>query len=162
MFFKTVMIKYPTITDATLVPFRALEIQLKGNLDLFDRAECPYPPAVKLFLKRALSPGGGAVVTGTAVYSDDEAVQEVTDLYRELKRVAFVGTQVSSGDSKDQVDILKKASDLFGKLIDLRSKAITVRDMGKFQQAVIQMLEKVVTPSQRSEFIEIMGKYNVV
>lgn len=153
--------KYPTITDATLVPFRAIEIQLKEIPDFLTRAECPYSPAVRLFLGR-LAEGDAAPVVAAAEMGDDTTIQEITDLYAELKRVAFVGGQVGRGDSKDQMAVIKTASDLLSKLVDLKSKAFSVRDMSRFQRAVVDMLEGVLTPAQRSEFIDRLGAYTHV
>lgn len=150
--------KYPTITDATLVPLRAIDIQLKEFPDLLMRAECPYPPAIRLFLQRLA--GGGAVAS--VVYSDDDTIQEVADLYTELKRVAFKAGQVAGGDTKDQVGVLKTTADLLGKMVDLRAKAFSVRDMARFQKAVVEMLEAVCTPAQRTDFIDRMGAYQNV
>lgn len=149
--------KYPTITDATLVPIRAIEVQLKEFPDLLVRPECPYPPPIRTFLGRLL--GEVREGLGGVEYSDDDTIQEISDLYTELKRIAFKAGQVSGGDTKDQMAVLKTSSDLLSKMVDLKAKAFSVRDMSRFQKAVVEMLEAVLTPPQRSDFIDRMGAY---
>lgn len=143
---------YPSITDASLVPFRAIEAQLKQFPDILDREDCPYPPSVKTFLRKIC--GGPEVVGGPM--SDDDLVAETSRLYREIQ---VSSRSIKGGDAKDTASIFKTMTDLLGKLVDMRGKAINVRQMSQFQKAVLTLLESVLTPAQRSEFVEIMGKW---
>jgi hypothetical protein len=154
--------KYPHITDPMLVPFRVIELQLKTMEDFLDRPECPYPPAIRLFLQQRFSGAIAPAVMGGVEYSEDDTIQEISDLYTELKRVAFRAGQVAGGDSKDQVAVLKTASDLLTKLVDLKAKAFTNRDMSRFQKTVVDILENTLTPAQRSQVIDQMGQLSNV
>lgn len=146
------MITFPTITDATLVPFRALQVQLADDPLLFKRSDCPYPTHISAFLLDILDKKERRV----SEYSDNDLIQETIDLYDEVKRA---GMSSGSVDPKDKMSILKTSADLLNKLVTLRERAMNVRDMSDFQRKVVECLEAVVTPAQRSEFLEKMEKY---
>lgn len=143
---------YPTITDAQLVPFRALEAQLGQFPDILDRSDCPYPPHIKSLMRRLT---GDATVAREVTYTDDDLVRETAELYNEVR---LAGQTLKSTDAKDQMAVLKTSSDLLTKLMTLREKAVNIREMSRFQKSVIEVLETVITPDQRSEFMEKMGK----
>lgn len=147
--------KYPSITDATLVPFRAIEVQLKQFPDILDRPDCPYPPHIKALVRRLMGePGTGPAPV--AAYGEDDLLQEITDLYEELKKVS---TTVTTNDAKDKIAMLKTSGDLLTKMVDLKAKALNQREMARFQKLIVEILETVITPAQRAEFIEKMGTY---
>lgn len=145
---------YPTISDASLVPFRAIEAQLGDFPDLLDRSDCPYPPHIRLLLRRLIGEHVGPIVD--ADLDDDDLVKETISLYQEVKRS---GLNINTNDPKDRMAILKTAADLLTKIVTLREKAVNIREMSIFQKIVLDLLESVLTPAQRSEFVEKMGDY---
>lgn len=145
--------KYPTITEATLVPFRVLKIQMDKDPTLLHRAECPYSPTMKSFLLELLEREKGEVKT----YDDDDLFRETVELYDDVKKSSL---GIGNADAKDKVAILKNTADLLTKLMDLRAKAMNIREMSRFQKVVLDCLDGVVTTDQRAEFIEKLGKYN--
>lgn len=147
--------KYPTFTDASLVPFRALELQLKEFPDILDRPDCPYPPHIRLFLRRLVT-DPGTPAARVASYGEDDLLQEITDLYEDLKRASL---QVNTNDAKDKIAMLKTSADLLTRMVDLKGKALNQREMARFQKTVVEILETIVTPAQRAEFIEKMGSH---
>lgn len=148
---------FPTLTDAQLVPFRTLEIQLKQFPDLLDRQDCPYPPHIRTLVRRLIGEHVGPIVDEPM--DDDDLVQETVNLYREIQRASL---NVNTSDPKDKMTIYKTSADLLTKLIALREKAVNMREMSNFQKSVIEVLESVLTPAQRSDFVEKLGKYTNV
>lgn len=145
---------YPSLTDASLVPFRALEAQLDTFPDLLSRPDCPYPNHIKAFLGQMLLEKGAKAPS--VDYDDDDLLREISDLYTELKTQ---NTTLQTTDTKDKVALLKATADLLTRMVSLKERAMNIRDMGRFQRAVLELLEGVLTPAQTSEFIEKMGKY---
>lgn len=141
---------YPAIPEASLTPIRAIEIQMKEYPDILDRADCPYPASVKAFLRKLGGP------TEPREYSEDELIDEITSLYNELKTAS---TTVVTTDAKDKVALLKTSADLLTRMVSLKEKALNIREVSRFQKLVIEVLETVVTPAQRAEFVEKLGKY---
>lgn len=144
---------YPTVTDAHLVPFRALELQLKEHPDLLDRGDCPYPPHIRTFLRRLT---GDATAPRVEAMEDEDLEAQITELYRELR---ILGSQVNTADAKDKVSVIKQSVELLGKLVSFRERISNVREMNKFQKAVLDVLETVISPDQRANFIEKLGKF---
>lgn len=146
--------QYPTITEATLTPFRAIEIQLRDTPDLLDRAECPYPPTTKVLLRRLTDATVGMVgaVKGDPLTIADEAAldDEIAALYRSVKVSSdtYVGTDV-----KDKMSLMKVSNDLLTKLVDLQAKRFNIRNMARMQRIVVEALEEHLSPGQRTEFI---------
>lgn len=146
---------YPTVTDASLVPFRALDVQLKTFPDLFDRPECPYPPHIRQFLSRLVAQQAPAAAP-TGPMSEEDLETEIVTLYRDLQTAS---AQLTGVDPKDKAAFLKTIGDLLTKMVTLREKVINMRQMSDFQRRVVQVLEGVLEPHQRTEFIKILGDY---
>jgi hypothetical protein len=147
-------LSYPRVDDAMLIPFRAIEAQLKKYPDFLDRSECPYPTAVREFLASRL--GQSTEPIAKANYDDDDLASEIAELYSELKRAGFNATGV---DAKEKSQVLKTYADLLTKMVALRERVMNIRYMSSFQKTVIQILETLLTPAQRSEFVERMHAY---
>lgn len=148
---------YPTITEASLTPFRAIEVQLTTFPDLLDRAECPYPPLVKAMLRRLI--GGEMVDTGTSSLSDAAERtldDEIAAIYQSVRREA---DHYSGSDPKDKMSFLKTSNDLLTKLVDLQSRRINIRNMALTQRAVVEAMEEFLTPAQRTQFIDKLGTF---
>lgn len=142
---------YPRIDDAMLVPFRAIEAHLKRDPTYLEKA--PYADSVRSFLAKRL---GEQTAPERPEYDDDDLLGEISWLYNEVKRAS---STTASADPKDRFQMFKTASDQLTKLVSLRERQLNVRYMADFQRAVLELLESVITPGQRSDFIELMGKY---
>jgi len=152
--------QYPPITEASLTPFRAIEIQLKSNPGLLDDAKCPYPPMVKAMLRRLT--GDMSVDTTTRLIetmvdpTGDELDREIADLYVTVKNDA---NTYSGSDMKDKMSFLKTANDLLTKIVDLQGKRINIRNMARAQRALVEAMEGYLTPAQRTEFLTKLESY---
>ena len=150
---------YPTITEASLTPFRALEVQLSEHPDILDRAECPYTPNVKIHLRRLLGEAGsGSSVAENSKLLDaaDRTLDdEIADLYRTVKNDAAAYT---GNDVKDKVAFLKVANDLLTKIVDLQARRINIKNMATMQRIVVETMEACLSPADRTTFIERIGK----
>jgi hypothetical protein len=142
---------YPNITDAFLTPIRAIEVQTATFPDILDRPECPYSPEVKSFLRKLFSIEKASAPAKE--YSEDELVGEISALYEELK-----GVDVKA-DPKDMISLLKARGDLLTKLVTQKEKALNIRDVAHFQRTVVEVLEHIVSPAQRNEFLERLKDY---
>lgn len=154
---------YPPCTDSDVLVFRALELQLAAHPDLLDRADCPYSPDIKAVLRRALSrstsSGSGDVaerLEAVVELDHDDILAEITQLYRELRRDSV--NSITS-DPKEKAALSKTYADLLTRMVTLKERGLGVRDVAKFQSAVMSFLEQICTPAQRTDFVQILGKY---
>ncbi len=145
---------YPPITEASLTPFRAIEIQLKANPGLLDDEACPYPPLVKAMLRRLIMDEPVATGTdqiGTLVDPAEAALdREIAELYQTVKRDA---NSYAGSDMKDKMSFLKTANDLLTKIVDLQARRLNIRNMARQQRAFVECMEEFLTPAQRTTLI---------
>lgn len=151
---------YPLLTTSTLsvTGLRAVRLLMEKSPDYLDQAGCPYGPELKSFLRELFKP----TVTAPRKmirYDDDEIFTEVCDMYDQVR--TSIDT-LGAVDAKERSQILKNATDLLTKLVSLREKQSSIRDQGRFVKSVIELLEAVLTPAQRTEFLTRMGEYNNV
>lgn len=145
---------YPPITEASLTPFRAIEIQLKSNPGLLDDPACPYVPLVKAMLRRLIL--DEPVNTGTdfadklANPAEGDLDREIAELYQTVKRDAAAYT---GSDMKDKMSFMKTANDLLTKIVDLQARRLNIRNMARMQRAFVESMEEFLTPAQRTTLI---------
>ena len=143
--------RYPDISDATLIPFRAIEVQLGTFPDLLDRPECPYPNHVKSLVKRLVSNQSGPVERRE--YTEDDLEHEIHDLYSELQRTSV------GNDAKDQIQLLKTRADLLTRMVALKERFLNAREISRFQRTVLECLDGQLTPTQRNDFLEKLSSH---
>lgn len=143
---------YPTITEAMLTPFRAIELQLQTHPTMLEDPVCPYSNSVLAYVNRLVKRAEAADGPDPLTIADsDELDQEIANLYRMVKNDAatFTGT-----DTKDRMSFLKTSNDLLTKLVDLQAKRFQVRNMAKMQRLVVETMEEFLDPGQRTTFIQ--------
>jgi len=161
------MAHYPNITEPSLVPFRALKVQVDQGVELFDCAECPYPPDIRSFLKTMLvnaaendrisSREGNSVVVEDDSWADElldpESTRidhEIAKLYRKVKNES---SKHAGTDVKETMSLMRTANDLLIKLVSLQETRANIRNMALFKRAVVETLEEFLTPAARTEFL---------
>lgn len=155
---------YPPLSEATLTPFRAIEIQLQNDPDFLDRPECPYPPMIKAMLRR-LAGGQMAVATGTedAQALVDAGLEgldiEIAKLFLQVKQ--DINTYTGS-DPKDKMAFTRTAQDLLSKIVDMQAKRYNVRNFARAQAIMVEVLEEFLTPAQRTTFLTKLESLNNV
>lgn len=145
---------FPTITTEMLVPFQALLAQLATDPKVLDQADCPYSNETKDFLKRlagfATSTGGNTAIA----FTTEELEQEVSDLLRSAKEAS---ANLGTIEAKDKMAVLKGQGQLLEKLIELRERMLNLKHMSAFKRVVIDVLDTVCTPAQRTEITTKLG-----
>lgn len=147
---------YPPASSSslTMTALRAIRLLLEKDPAYLDHPECPYNPELKAFLKDLFKPV--AAVRQMIRYDDDNIFTEVCDMYDQVRESI---TNLGAVDAKERSQILKNATDLLTKLVTLREKQSGIRDQARFVKSVIELLEAVLTPAQRTEFLTHMEEY---
>lgn len=147
---------YPPANASTLsmTALRAIRLLMEKDATYLDRPECPYNPDLKAFLKELFKPV--AAVRPMIRYDDDNIFTEVCDMYDQVRESI---STLGAIDAKERSQILKNATDLLTKLVTLREKQSGIRDQARFVKSVIELLEAVLTPAQRTEFLSHMEEY---
>jgi hypothetical protein len=148
-------LSYPPISDVTLVPIRTIDLLLKEHPDALSRPDCPYPAHIRTFLARILDRKLEKVAVVEVEMDLEQLGIEISALYQDIRETL----KVEIADPKDKVAVIKTGTEQLNRLIGLREKVMNLREMSEFQRAVMEVLEQVVTPAQRSEFVERLAKY---
>lgn len=141
-------------TTLSMTGLRAVRLLLEKDPTYLDNPECPYNPDLKAFMKELFKPA--AAVRAMVRYDDDNIFTEVCDMYDQVRASI---TTLGAVDAKERSQILKNATELLTKLVTLREKQSGIRDQARFVKSVIELLEAVLTPAQRTEFLNSMGEY---
>jgi hypothetical protein len=146
---------YPAIDEAYFVPLNALKAQLEKTPELLTSSDCPYSPAVRRLVAEFV--GGlarSAAVEGLDLDNIDTLEGEIGQLYKDVKTLAN-GLQGST--DKDVVQLYRTTASLLEKLLNMRGEVLNMKNMQDFKKRVIDVLDNLITPEQRAEFIEKLG-----
>lgn len=75
--------------------------------------------------------------------------RETQSLFKDLKNA-----KVSSGETAEQMSYFRTATSLMEKMISLQERALGLKEISEFQKAVLDVMESVLEPSQRTEVME--------
>ncbi|MCE5252858.1 MAG: hypothetical protein LLG45_01395 [Actinomycetia bacterium] len=142
------MTQFVTLGAEDLQPLEQIEAAIALDPLYLDKA--PYPIATKSKLRRWLVRDDAP---RERQMDDAELYAEIADAYDKVK-LALSDPGV---EGKDKAAVLKSLSELLTKLVALREKQLGVREQARFQKTVIEVLEEVLEPHQRTLFIEKLG-----
>lgn len=157
---------YPTIDEASLRTIHKMAVSIPGYLE--DPA-CPYSDHTKMIL------GGGAGQKAVAAViseesledaielieinfetaGDDALLNEITSVYAKLKRY---GEKIKddNDNSSGNNTFFRLSVSMLKEVVDIRKKLLEAVNMSKFIEDVMCVLEDLVGPDGRNEFMERM------
>lgn len=149
-------IEFPTFEPAQLVPFRVLAALLEENPDALNDQNCPYSEELKTFLVRfkPVSEEGGVRSSGFLgqhASKWDALETEAGELYNDLR--AF-RNNLSTEDVAEQMSYFRTATSLLEKIIGINERALGLKRISEFQEAVLDVIENTLSPSQRTEVMD--------
>jgi hypothetical protein len=149
---------YPTLTDASLLPVKAVLAQAKHHDGYLDRDECPYPGSVKDLLRQVLAPAKVVVDEVDFDEAKPEAMRlQILRLMRELRDMR---DQLGSKDHSEKLAYLKLYPVLIEKLIGLEERATNLKTMSEFQSTILQFLDEICDKDQRTELMKRLRVLN--
>lgn len=130
----------------------ALELFRADRRDL-DDDEAPYSMETKLALLKLLAPVDEVVETPRDKWEKLE--RETQRLYDELKDSK---DNLSIEDHAERMSYFRTATSLLDKLVGLQERAVGLKAIGQFHQTVLDIMEDVLDPGQRTEVMERLQK----
>lgn len=143
---------YPTLTGTDMTPFRVLKSQLALDPDYLSRPDCPYPQVLKAELAELLT---GRVKAVRKLDDADDLLIELTGVYDSLKEM---GEQIGTIDAKDKIQWMKAQVSVLERLTELMSRVVNMRQMSRFRRVVLELLDNILEPAQRTLFVEKLGE----
>lgn len=130
----------------------ALELFRADRRDL-DDDEAPYSMETKLALLKLLAPVDEVVETPRDKWEKLE--RETQRLYDELKDSK---DNLSIEDHAERMSYFRTATSLLDKLVGLQERAVGLKAIGQFHQTVLDIMEDVLDPGQRTEVMQRLEK----
>lgn len=143
---------FPPITREQLWPFKIVRELLKDDPRALDDANCPYDPEVKAFFLEKTASGEAK----TEKKSWDDLENEIQDLMAGLDK--FWDT-LKPDDTTEQMQYFRTKTQLIEKLVALRERATNIKEVGEFQKKVLDFIEEVLEPGQRTAFMQRMAQW---
>jgi hypothetical protein len=145
---------YPPIEAKNLSPFRSIRALLDKDPAYLDNPACPYDQETKGFLKLMLGAPGGA--PAVALETAEDLEKQLNEIYSGL--VQF-GNQQGLKDQSDRIAWAKAVTGILDKVITLKERTINMKNYSDFQKRVLTVLDGLLTPAQRTDFVDQLGKY---
>ena len=145
-----------TINEGQMAIFPDLNEQItvvidliKAEPDLLDDEECPYSDSTKAFLRKM-------------VESDELVSEEPQDKWRKLERetqrlyddLKESKDNLTTEDHAERMSYFRTATSLLDKLVGLQERAVGLKAIGTFHQTVLDIMEDVLDPGQRTEVMQ--------
>lgn len=131
--------EFPALNEPALWDIALVLRLVRENAHVLDDA--PYSVEIKSWFLRQL-----VVVPGSAEIGDLET--EARALFQQMKTLS--GEIAASNDVKEKIAILKVGAQLLEKLLILQERAADVKAYAKFQRDVIDILQEILNPEQRT------------
>lgn len=153
-------IAYPNITDATVTPFRVIQVLHKTHPNLLDRPDCPYSDDTKALLRTFV--GATAPVGDQKTFLDDaddpyEALERQIALT--LQDIAAFEAKLSTLDNKDRVQFLKAKPALLEKLIELKERTNNMKVSADFMKKIYEFVDKDLDTDRRTALMKRVGDF---
>lgn len=152
---------YPSVSLSILETIRRLQTSIEQDPEYLSDSNCPYPEEIKTALTATFSsvtkakPKNVSTTAGTQLTpeSEDEKIlillADVERLYEELK-----DSNVKTSESaSDRMGYFRTSTALLEKIASLTERASSLRNYKEFTNTVLEILEDICTPEQRTSFI---------
>jgi hypothetical protein len=134
--------EFLALDDKAKWAFEMVLRQLKEAPGLLDMPECPYSNEMKQFIRKLAGAGNGKTVE-TA-----DLEEEARQLYDELTEF---GQELTTDDVSERMAWFRTRTNLLEKILSIKERTRTLKQMGEFEERVIGILEDVMTADQRTE-----------
>lgn len=147
---------FPSIDAKTLVPLRIIQAELAQNPDFLDDPECPYSPELKQFLsllKPKNDPKEPEKPRFLGAQGDKWSIleAEAAKLYDDLRSFS---TAIGKEDVAERMSYFRTATSLLEKIVSINERAVGLKHIHDFQQTVLQVMDDVLTPDQRTTVMQ--------
>ena len=138
---------------------------LQEDDQYLDDIECPYGPELRLLLQsmapKVIDPDdmiGRASELEDANPDEDRWVfldREVQALYQSLKKQA---DNLTNSTSAEKMSYFRTATSLLEKLVGLQERTVGLKRISEFHNTVMEIMEDVLSPDQRTRVMDQLGK----
>jgi hypothetical protein len=146
-------IYFPPITPEQLWPFKVVRQLLAENQALLDDPACPYSDEIKAFFGAAQ---GSPAPVPSETKSWDDLELEIQSLATSLDEF---GKTLEKSDVTERMSFFRTKTSLLEKIVGLKERSLGIREVHQFQEAVLNLIEEVLEPGQRTEFMKRLAEW---
>lgn len=149
---------YPVVSSEESQRFTTLLKLAAADPTYLISEHCPYSAELRAAIltlrpdaaaKAPRAPRTTAVTEGMDKWQKLEI--EVRELFEELKDAA---ADIGQSDIAEKMTYFRTATSLIDKLVGLQERAAGLRQLSEFQNMILQFLDELCTPDQRTELME--------
>lgn len=138
---------FPPLDKGAVSSVKAIQRLMVEDESFLDDPKCPYDPDTVGWLKALIAPpesdDSGAPI--------EDFEKEATVLYRYFRALKPTASEASS---KAALDYTKVAATILDKLLTAVERAKKVKEITDFQQKVMDFMADILTPEQRTLFMD--------
>lgn len=124
-----------------------IALHLMGEeIDYLSQSDCPYSVGTKSSMTKMATIVAAVTIEPTDKWAKLE--RETQDLYDDLKDSK---ENLSIEDHAERMSYFRTATSLLDKLVGLQERAVGLKAIGNFHQTVLDIMEDVLDPGQRTE-----------
>jgi hypothetical protein len=156
---------YPQIRDETVMSLNVVVQNIEKDGSYLDHPDCPYSDTVKNFFRKKIevSSGNGSEIVdlfeegGTASEIDTQVISVINEL-------EGWGNKLTTADNSDKMGYFRTKTALLDKLLNMRERAVTIKEVNDFRQTIVTFMDEVLTKDQITDFMRridgILGTRN--
>ena len=139
---------YPKIADDQWMQFKVVVENMLKDPEYLKSEECPYNMTFIEFLMKLRPPEVADIFfeAEETLVIDDQLKMIINDL-------EAMGPTMAKSDSKDRIDYFKAKTTMFDKLISMRERNATIKEINDFKNIVLRMMDEVLTKDQITELM---------
>jgi len=144
---------YPDIDEEALWAIDVIRQHLEQDADYL--LDSPYSTKARESLAKLTRERKKAAPTVVEGSKWEILEAETQGLYRELKETS---ENLSIDDHSERMSYFRTATSLLDKLVGLQERAMGLKKVHAFQQTVLDIMEDVLEPGQRTEVMDKLRK----
>lgn len=143
---------YPPLDVATLRNLRIVQRFLAEDPAFLTHEDSPYSSEIVQWFGRAVPE---KPVMDVPEMGDLDT--EMRGLFKQLK--SLQNSVTSDTSQKEQIELIKAATALMGKIVDIQEKAAHIANVEEFRRTIMAILADVLSPEQRTQFMDRLTEH---
>lgn len=139
---------YPKIANDQWMQFKVVVENMLKDPEYLKSEDCPYNQTFIDFLMKLRPPEVADIF-----HEADEGIVIDSQLRMIINDLEAMGPSMAKADSKDRIDYFKAKTSMFDKLIAMRERNNTIKEMNDFKTTILQFMDDVLTKDQITELM---------
>lgn len=156
---------YPEITDHAAWALKTILTLASEDVMYLRDPDCPYDAQIKNIFDRAIAhqrlveraegeDKQEEKPPAPPVSEEEIDATLASDLHSVFVELKDYGKRIAVGDQTEKMAYFRTATSLLERLVNARERALGVKQIKDFQDTVLNIMEEVLTPDQRTDVMD--------